>query len=252
MAALTKVFLIASLALSASALMTPHASRGHNHHDIAARVVSPIPEANVEAVPASRKRANKRCAVRTPSAISSAASSTPINVASSPVLSSSSAEATTTHHESSSVKVTTSIKETTTSAPKTSTKTSSASAPTSSSSGSGDCSEPYLCGTQTGQGTYYATGLGACGITNTDTDFICAVSELLFDTYPGYTGGNPNNNPVCGKKITATYEGKSVTVTVTDRCTGCAQTSLDFSPSAFQQLSDLSVGRLFGMTWTWD
>ncbi|KAH9922488.1 plant expansin [Fomitopsis serialis] len=113
-------------------------------------------------------------------------------------------------------------------------------------------SEPsWLYGTQTGDATWYETGLGACGITNTNSDYIVAVSENLFDNYPGYTGGNPNNNPVCNKQITASYNGKSVKVTVTDRCTGCATTDLDFSPSAFQQLADLSVGRLHGMTWVW-
>ncbi|KAF8912737.1 RlpA-like double-psi beta-barrel-protein domain-containing protein-containing protein [Gymnopilus junonius] len=109
----------------------------------------------------------------------------------------------------------------------------------------------FLVGPQTGEGTFYATGLGACGITNTDTDHIAAVSHLLFDQFPG-SGVNPNLNPVCGKKITATYQGKSVTITVTDRCTGCALTDLDFSPSAFDQLASESVGRLFGMTWVWD
>ena len=34
------------------------------------------------------------------------------------------------------------------------------------------------------EGTYYGTGLGACGITNNDNQHIAAVSELLFDTYP--------------------------------------------------------------------
>lgn len=48
-----------------------------------------------------------------------------------------------------------------------------------------------------------------------------------------------------------TDEGRSVTVTVTDRCVACATTDLDFSPSAFQQLAELSVGRLYGMTWEW-
>ncbi|KZT69915.1 hypothetical protein DAEQUDRAFT_668682, partial [Daedalea quercina L-15889] len=99
--------------------------------------------------------------------------------------------------------------------------------------------------------TYYETGLGACGIDNTDTDYIVAVSEDLFDNYPGYTGSNPNDNPVCNKQITASYNGNSVTVTVTDRCTGCATTDLDFSPSAFEQLADLSQGRLYGVTWDW-
>ncbi|KAF5374239.1 hypothetical protein D9758_004725 [Tetrapyrgos nigripes] len=109
----------------------------------------------------------------------------------------------------------------------------------------------FLSGTQTGQATYYSTGLGACGITNTDADHIAAVSHLLFDQYPGYNGGNPNSNPVCGKKIKATYKGKSTTVTVTDRCEACAMTDLDFSPAAFKDLADPSLGRLSGMTWVW-
>lgn len=71
-----------------------------------------------------------------------------------------------------------------------------------------------------GVGTWYETGLGACGITNKDTDFIAAVGHTFFDTYPyvtwlyglccrslsyhsGYNGVNPNDNPICGKKITA-------------------------------------------------
>ncbi|RPD64940.1 barwin-like endoglucanase [Lentinus tigrinus ALCF2SS1-6] len=100
-------------------------------------------------------------------------------------------------------------------------------------------------------GTYYGTGLGSCGITNSDTDFIAAVSHELYDNYPGYDGLNPNNNPLCKRKIKATYQGKSVTVQAVDRCTGCAIWDLDFSPSAFQQLASLDVGRLSGVTWDW-
>ncbi|EGO00617.1 hypothetical protein SERLA73DRAFT_159370 [Serpula lacrymans var. lacrymans S7.3] len=110
----------------------------------------------------------------------------------------------------------------------------------------------FLTGQQTGQGTYYAAGLGACGITNTDADYICAVSHELFDQFPGYDGQDPNTNPVCGLKITLSYQGKSVTVEVTDRCTGCDMTSIDLTPTAFGQLADLGVGRLWGMTWTWN
>lgn len=73
----------------------------------------------------------------------------------------------------------------------------------------------------------------------------------MFDTFPGYNGVNPNDNPVCNKQVTANYQGKSVTVTITDRCTGCAITDLDFSPSAFSQLADQSVGRISGMDWDW-
>ncbi|EIM80538.1 barwin-like endoglucanase [Stereum hirsutum FP-91666 SS1] len=92
-----------------------------------------------------------------------------------------------------------------------------------------------------------AVGLGACGITNVDSDKIVAVSEKLFDTYPGATN-NPNANPICGKKIKASFNGKSTTVTVTDRCTGCALSDLDFSPSAFSELADESLGRI-DITW---
>jgi len=72
----------------------------------------------------------------------------------------------------------------------------------------------------------------------------------MYDVYPGYSGGNPNANPVCGRMITASYQGKSVTVEVTDRCVACEQTDLDFSPAAFQALASESLGRI-DITWEW-
>ena len=119
-------------------------------------------------------------------------------------------------------------------------------------------------------GTYYSTGLGACGVTNSDTDYIAAVSATLFDNYPGYDGSNSNENPICNKKVTAKCKlphatpprnlhadphvpadgSKTVTVTITDRCTGCSTWDLDFSPSAFTQLADESVGRISGVKWS--
>jgi expansin (peptidoglycan-binding protein) len=108
-----------------------------------------------------------------------------------------------------------------------------------------------MVGTQTGQMTYYATGLGACGITNDDQQHIAAVSHLLFDAFPGYNDINPNNNPVCGRKIKISYLGAEVIVTVTDRCAACELTDLDLSPAAFQLLGALGIGRLFGATWVW-
>lgn len=35
--------------------------------------------------------------------------------------------------------------------------------------------------------TYYAPGLGACGVTSTDTDMICAISHIVFGTSPAQT-----------------------------------------------------------------
>jgi len=108
-----------------------------------------------------------------------------------------------------------------------------------------------MYGVQTGDGTYYDAGLGACGIVNTDSDFIVAVSRLLFDNYPNYNKVNPNTNPVCGKRIKAYYQGKYTNVTVTDRCEACLVGSLDFSKAAFVKLAPMEKGRLLGMTWQW-
>lgn len=99
-----------------------------------------------------------------------------------------------------------------------------------------------------GDGTFYNAGLGACGITSSDSEYIVAISEDLFDSE---ATPNPNNNPFCGRKITAYRNGKSVQVTVVDRCTGCSYDSLDFSPAAFNELADPAEGRV-KITWNWD
>ncbi|KAJ6604748.1 RlpA-like double-psi beta-barrel-protein domain-containing protein-containing protein [Mycena vulgaris] len=149
---------------------------------------------------------------------------------------------TTTTHETTTQTRTTTHKTTTTTAEASTTSTASSSSSTSG----------FYSGENTGEATYYNTGLGACGFTDSDsTSYIAAMSVEIFDNYPNYDGTNPNNNPLCKKKVKATYNGKSVTVAITDRCTGCSATDLDFSPLAFQELAELSVGRLTGMTWEW-
>ncbi|KAI0698238.1 plant expansin [Cytidiella melzeri] len=109
-----------------------------------------------------------------------------------------------------------------------------------------------VSGTHTGQGTFYEVGLGACGKNDEDGELVVAVSHTLFDEYPGHNAENPNANPVCGKKIKATYKNKSVTTKVVDRCTGCAPYDLDFSPAAFKKLASESVGRLSGLKWSFE
>ncbi|QRV74842.1 hypothetical protein RhiJN_02857 [Ceratobasidium sp. AG-Ba] len=106
-------------------------------------------------------------------------------------------------------------------------------------------------GTHTGQLFAVSIGLGACGWTNSDSEWVAAISHELFDNWPGYAGGNPNNNPVCTTPHTAdiTYGGKTIRVGIVDRCEGCALWDLDLSPSAFQQFAPLSTGRLYGATW---
>ncbi|KII84077.1 hypothetical protein PLICRDRAFT_179759 [Plicaturopsis crispa FD-325 SS-3] len=99
-----------------------------------------------------------------------------------------------------------------------------------------------------GDGTWYETGLGACGIYNTDSDKIVAASARLFDTYPGATA-NPNNNPICKRRVNIHYQGKTVQAAITDRCAGCAgEYDLDMSPGAFDVLAPPSAGRI-PITW---
>ncbi|KAI5889431.1 Non-catalytic module family EXPN protein, partial [Schizophyllum commune H4-8] len=91
-----------------------------------------------------------------------------------------------------------------------------------------------------GDGTFYSAGLGACGITNSDSDMIAAISGAT---------GNPNSNPICGKQIRATYGSSSVVVAITDRCAGCAgEYDIDFTPTAFSQIADQALGRV-EITW---
>ncbi|KAL4062210.1 RlpA-like double-psi beta-barrel-protein domain-containing protein-containing protein [Scleroderma yunnanense] len=108
----------------------------------------------------------------------------------------------------------------------------------------------FMHGTQYGQGTFFNTGLGACGLINENSEHIAAVSNLLFDNYPGYDGGDSDGNPVCGRQVIAYYEGKSTVVTITDSCADCALTDLDFTPTAFSDLADQDIGRI-DISWEW-
>jgi len=90
---------------------------------------------------------------------------------------------------------------------------------------------------------------GACGQIHYNSEYVCAVAYQTFDSYPGATD-NPNDNPMCGQNLQLTYGDKSVIVTVVDRCASCNNpTDIDLSPTAFQVLGDMSIGRLYGGTW---
>jgi len=93
----------------------------------------------------------------------------------------------------------------------------------------------------TGGAGFYTPGMGACGIQNSSNDMIAAVSVEFY-----------NANSVCNKMLTAHYQGKPVTVMVTDKCGSCGMFDLDLSPAAFNQLGDPLVGRLSGVEWSLD
>lgn len=135
--------------------------------------------------------------------------------------------------------------------------------------------------TFTGDLTYYGPGLGACGVTSTEKDDIVSISHFTFDAVQ--KGSDPNQNPLCGRKIRAqrVNNGKTVSVdlTVVDRCqwqlrgfdlippplttscicsnanlfysgTGCQPTDIDVSPTVFDKLADHDLGRV-PVTWAW-
>jgi len=89
----------------------------------------------------------------------------------------------------------------------------------------------------TGDATFFSPGLGACGQTNTASDSIVALSKDFFST------------SLCGKQVVVTNAGKSVTTTVADLCAGCANSDIDLSPGAFDQIANEAQGRV-AVQWT--
>lgn len=92
----------------------------------------------------------------------------------------------------------------------------------------------------TGDLTYYypGGGYGACGQPIQNGDLVAAVSARFF------TAANPNQDPICGRTVTVTYNGRSATARVLDKCGGCGAQDIDVTPAVFSQLADLSAGRV--------
>ncbi|KAK2733731.1 hypothetical protein FQN57_001958 [Myotisia sp. PD_48] len=103
-------------------------------------------------------------------------------------------------------------------------------------------------GPYTGDLTYYDPELGACGIVSSGSENICAVSKDLYDA--ASRSSNPNENPLCGLKLRLKRDGKSVDVTVVDRCVGCKPTDIDVSRSVFNKLALAEQGRVL-VEWAW-
>lgn len=97
---------------------------------------------------------------------------------------------------------------------------------------------------QNGDMTYYDLGLTACGQTYTNADMVAA---LAFDWF---TTPNPNEDPMCGRmvRITDPATSNTVEVEVRDKCQACQHDDIDVSPTAFQTLQPLEVGR-YKVTW---
>ena len=108
-------------------------------------------------------------------------------------------------------------------------------------------------GPYTGDLTYYEPGLGACGVTSSSSENIVSIPHSVFDA--AQTGSDPNQNPLCGRKLRVKRykEGvgeRSVDLTVVDRCVGCQPTDIDTTTSVFQKLADIDLGRVT-VQWAW-
>lgn len=88
-----------------------------------------------------------------------------------------------------------------------------------------------------GEATYFDPGMGSCGEVHGPNDMIAAISFQVMDPK---NPGNPNNNPLCGKKIKCMRNGDPATetiVTVVDRCPVCVSSQLSISIIVFSLLT---------------
>lgn len=92
-----------------------------------------------------------------------------------------------------------------------------------------------------GEMTYYDPATGnqvACGGYYTPNDRIAALGAGSFD-----------GKSVCGKTATVSYQGKTATVMIRDRCEACKEGDIDVTPVVFQDLAPISAGRVPGVSW---
>ncbi|OBZ69848.1 Papain inhibitor [Grifola frondosa] len=103
---------------------------------------------------------------------------------------------------------------------------------------------------QTHQGDLFnfVPGLGACGFTNTSTQFVASVSNEFFHSFPG-SGTNPNANPICTHNLTVAFNGTNVSAQVVDFCLSCPSSNVGLSPVAFEVFAPLAQGIVSNVTW---
>ncbi|KAI1362898.1 hypothetical protein F5Y08DRAFT_258264 [Xylaria arbuscula] len=103
--------------------------------------------------------------------------------------------------------------------------------------------------------TYYAPGLGACGYTDSESSLIVALSVDDWAARGSGTnsGVDQPNHPWCNQMITITAaNGNTATAKVHDKCPGCASGSIDVTEPIFMQLFGSLSGGRETMTWTFN
>ncbi|QRO00610.1 RlpA-like double-psi beta-barrel domain-containing protein [Archangium violaceum] len=92
---------------------------------------------------------------------------------------------------------------------------------------------------------YNDAGYGACG-----TQINAAAQELASVSHVYWTAASASKDPLCKKCARVTYNGKTITVPVKDKCPGCGPATIDLSLPAFQKLAHPDVGRAKGASWS--
>ncbi|CAG8603281.1 2565_t:CDS:1, partial [Cetraspora pellucida] len=87
-----------------------------------------------------------------------------------------------------------------------------------------------------GDGTFYAVGLGACGDVNSNEQMVAALPAQQFDYL--------TRNKACGSTAVVHHGGRRVTVRIIDRCAGCQVGDIDLSPAAFNRIARPREGRV--------
>lgn len=104
-----------------------------------------------------------------------------------------------------------------------------------------------VCLSGSGDGTYYDdVGYGACGSWITAADDSVALSAPDFDPYT--PGGNPNQNSLCGRRVTISGPNGVVNGTVMDRCPVCKHGDIDMRSHLFGRVGEINNGRIH-VTW---
>jgi len=91
-----------------------------------------------------------------------------------------------------------------------------------------------------GQFTFFAVGLGACGKQNTADDFVVALNT------PSWDGGSH-----CFDTITITINGQTAPAQIVDRCVSCGPGDLDFSLGLFHHFGGTEAQGVMHGTWNY-
>ncbi|KAF9033560.1 plant expansin [Panaeolus papilionaceus] len=83
--------------------------------------------------------------------------------------------------------------------------------------------------------TFFFPGLGACGLVNTDADFVVALNGAQWEA-----------RIHCGQSVVINANGRTAIATIVDLCPGCPFGGLDLTPGLFQVFAPLEVGVITG------